>query len=53
VAEPEWSELDAPGLRVLSDAALMLVGEDVARFLAGLAAVRDEVGQEDRTPSWL
>ncbi|SDY11386.1 hypothetical protein SAMN05661080_02364 [Modestobacter sp. DSM 44400] len=51
MTEPEWSELDATGLRVLSDAALVLVGEDVARVLADLAAVRDEVQQEDRTPS--
>jgi hypothetical protein len=51
MTEPEWSELDPAGLRVLSDAALVLVGEDIARELAGLAAARDWVEQEDRTPS--
>jgi hypothetical protein len=44
-------DLDAVGLRVLSDVALLLLGEDIATHLADLAAARDGVEEQDRTPS--
>ena len=39
------ADLDAPALRVLADAALVLVGRDVAGLLDDLATARD-LGEE-------
>jgi RNA polymerase sigma-70 factor (ECF subfamily) len=38
-------DLDAAGLRVLADAALVLLGRDIAGFLGDLAAARDRAEQ--------
>jgi hypothetical protein len=44
------ADLDAAGLRVLADAALVLVGRDVAAFFDDLAAAPDRAGgSEDST----